>query len=87
LNQAAFTIAEEGLDGLKDFRFNPAITKRFENYLQEKWNFETGRLRPEAFFEKYGNSYAFFFMYLKNIDPEEFAEIEEEADRSQNLVH
>ncbi|MDE6515833.1 MAG: hypothetical protein K2L03_07335, partial [Bacteroidales bacterium] len=26
LNQAAFTIAEEGLDGLKDFRFNPAIT-------------------------------------------------------------
>ncbi|MDE6105825.1 MAG: hypothetical protein K2F84_01880, partial [Bacteroidales bacterium] len=35
LNQAAFTIAEEGLDGLKDFRFNPDITKRFENYLQE----------------------------------------------------
>ncbi|MDE6439525.1 MAG: hypothetical protein K2K51_00685, partial [Bacteroidales bacterium] len=87
LNQAAFTIAEEGLDGLKDFRFNPAITKRFENYLQEKWNFETGRLRPEAFFEKYGNSYAFFFMYLKNIDPEELAETGEEADRSQNLVH
>lgn len=87
LHQAAFTIAEEGLDGLKDFRFNPAVTKRFENYLQEKWNFETGRLRPEAFFEKYANSYAFFFMYLKNIDPDEIAENEAETDRSQSLVH
>lgn len=69
LNQTAFTIAEEGLKGLEDFRFNPAVTKRFENFLQEKWNFETGRLRPEAFFEKYGNSYAFFYLYLKNTNP------------------
>ncbi|MDE5606835.1 MAG: hypothetical protein K2I68_06000 [Bacteroidales bacterium] len=87
LNQAAFTIAEEGLDGLKDFRFNPAVTKRFENYLQEKWNFETGRLRPEAFFDKYANSYAFFYMYLKNIDPEELAENDERSNRTQSLVH
>ena len=83
MNQMAFTVAQEGLDGLKDFRFNPANTKQFENYLQAKWNFETGRLRPEAFFEKYGNSYAFFFMYLKNID----ANIEEGTDRTQNIAH
>ena len=87
LNQTAFTIAEEGLDGLKDFRFNPAVTKRFENYLQEKWNFETGRLRPEAFFEKYGNSYAFFYMYLQNINPAEMPEESAGTDRNQALVH
>lgn len=87
LNQMAFTIAEEGLDGLKDFRFNPAVTKRFENYLQEKWNLETGRLRPEAFFEKYGNSYAFFYMYLQNIHPAEMPEEAAGPDRSQALVH
>ena len=69
LNPTAFTIVEDGLKGLEDFRFNPAVIKRFENFLQEKWNFETGRLRPEAFFEKYGNSYAFLYLYLKNIDP------------------
>lgn len=74
LNQAAFTIVEEGLDGLKDFRFNPATIKRFEHYLQEKWNFENGRLRPEVFFDKYGNSYAFFYMYLNNMAPTEIAE-------------
>lgn len=83
LNQMALTIAEEGLDGLKDFRFNPAVIKRFENYLQEKWNFETGRLRPEAFFEKYGNSYAFFFMYLGNIAPDERAEVKSD----QHIAH
>lgn len=70
LHQTAFTIVEEGLKGLEDFRFNAAVIKRFENFLQEKWNFETGRLRPEAFFDKYGNSYAFFYLYLQNIDPE-----------------
>ncbi|MDE6106084.1 MAG: hypothetical protein K2F84_03225, partial [Bacteroidales bacterium] len=86
LNQLAFTIADEGLDGLKDFRFNPAITKRFENYLQEKWNFETGRLQPEVFFDKYANSYAFFYMYLKNIDPADFTNGQETGGH-QNLVH
>ncbi len=87
LTPTAFTVAEEGLDGLKDFRFNPAITKRFESYLQEKWNFETGRMRPEAFFEKYGNSYAFFFMYLKNIDPDEIPEDEDRPNQAPSLVH
>ncbi|MDE7149545.1 MAG: hypothetical protein K2O01_03945 [Bacteroidales bacterium] len=85
LHQTAFTIVEEGMKGLEDFRFNPAVIKRFENFLQEKWNFETGRLRPEAFFEKYENSYAFFYLYLKNIDP-----VTERADQSggtEPLVH
>lgn len=61
-------VIKTGLDGLETFRFNPGIIQRFENFLRDQNEFEAGRMLSDTFYERYGNSYAFFFKYLTIIE-------------------